>query len=83
VVGPAVPTQWDVFLCHASEDKAELVEPLVAALRKSGLEVWYDRDEIRVGDDFRARMNDGLRRARFGVVMVSLRRRLTTDPIAA
>ncbi len=41
---------YDVFVCHASEDKAEFVDGLVAALRERGLCVWYDSFEIKLGD---------------------------------
>jgi tetratricopeptide (TPR) repeat protein len=61
----------DVFVSHASEDKARFVEPLVVALRKLGISVWYDSEQILLGDDFRRRMDDGLSRARFGVVILS------------
>ena len=42
--GPSA--QYDVFLSHASEDKAEFVEPLYRALIKRGLTAWFDRAEI-------------------------------------
>src|SRR5262249_41754830 len=35
--------EWDVFICHAGEDKADVVDPLAHALTKRGLRVWYDR----------------------------------------
>ena len=63
--------QYDVFISHASEDKEAFVEPLIAALEGLGLRVWYDRDQIRLGDDFRVKMDEGLRRSRFGVVVLS------------
>ena len=62
---------YDVFVSHASEDKARFVDPFVAALEARGLRVWYDANEIRLGDDFRKRMDDGLARSRFGVVVLS------------
>ncbi|MBP8811012.1 MAG: tetratricopeptide repeat protein [Kofleriaceae bacterium] len=68
---PTMTETHDVFICHASEDKARFVEPLVAALVGHGLRVWYDRFEIGLGDDVRAKMNEGLRGSRFGVVLVS------------
>lgn len=46
----------DVFLCHAGEDKAEVVDALVAALQERGVRVWYDAFEVRLGDDFRRKM---------------------------
>jgi tetratricopeptide (TPR) repeat protein len=68
---PRMTETHDVFICHASEDKARFVEPLLAALVGHGLTVWYDRFEIGLGDDVRAKMNEGLRGSRFGVVLVS------------
>ena len=60
-----------MFVSHASEDKARFVEPLVTALRERGIRVWYDAHEIRLGDDFRRRMDEGLSRSRFGVAILS------------
>jgi len=62
---------WDVFVCHASEDKEDFVDPLVAALTRSGVSPWYDRAELRLGDSFHRRINDGLVRCRYGVVVLS------------
>lgn len=62
---------YDVFVSHASEDKARFVDSFVAALEERGLRVWYDTKEIRLGDDFRKRMDEGLARSRFGVVVLS------------
>ena len=39
--------EWDAFLCHASEDKKSLVEPLVAELQKYGLKIWFDKFTLR------------------------------------
>ena len=65
-----MPT-YDLFISHAREDKAAFVEPLVQALEDRGLKVWYDAWEIRLGDDFRRKMDEGLAGCRFGVVVLS------------
>ncbi len=62
---------WDVFVSHASEDKEDLVRPLVDALRTAGLRVWYDEAELRMGDSLRRSIDRGLRLSRFGVVVIS------------
>lgn len=62
-----------MFVSHASEDKPRFVEPLIAALRERGLRVWYDAEQIRIGDRFPRKMNEGLSRSRFGVVVLSPR----------
>ena len=62
---------FDVFISHASEDKGEVVRPLAEALQERGLSVWYDEFELRIGDSLRQRIDHGLARSRFGVVVLS------------
>jgi Domain of unknown function (DUF1883)/TIR domain len=62
---------YDVFVCHASGDKAEIVRPLAHALRDENLAVWYDEFELHIGDILRRKIDDGLVRSRFGVVVLS------------
>jgi hypothetical protein len=55
---------------HASEDRA-FVRPIIHALRARGIAVWFDESEIRLGDSLREKIDEGLARCRFGVVMLS------------
>ena len=61
----------DVFISHASEDKDDIVRPLATALDNAGLSVWYDEFELRIGDSLRRKIDTGLARSRFGVVIFS------------
>ncbi len=63
--------KWDVFVCHASEDKEDLVRPLANALDNSGLSVWYDEFSLKVGDSLRKAIEKGLANSRYGVVVLS------------
>jgi hypothetical protein len=63
--------EFDVFVSHSSEDKREVVLPLVGALRQAGLRVWTDQQELTLGDSLRGKISDGLSRSRFGVVILS------------
>ena len=63
--------KWDAFLCHASEDKIEFVEPLAEEMRRLGLEVWYDKFVLKVGDSLLRKVDEGLSGSRFGVVVIS------------
>ena len=63
--------KWDVFISHASEDKEKVALPLTDALRKAGLKVWLDRQELRLGDSLREKIDEGLAESRFGVVILS------------
>lgn len=62
---------WDSFLCHATEDKLGFVDPLAEELRLFGLEVWYDKFVLKVGDSLRRKVDEGLSKSRFGVVILS------------
>ncbi len=62
---------WDVFISHASEDKAAVAAPLAEALRSRGLEVWIDVTELRIGDSLRRKIDHGLAHSSFGVVVFS------------
>lgn len=65
------PTQRDVFICHASEDKKTVVSPLVAALQDVGVTVWFDKSEIKWGDSITGKINEGLAMSRYVIVVIS------------
>jgi hypothetical protein len=65
------PSGWEVFICHASEDKEEIARPLANALDANGLSVWYDEFSLRVGDSLRQSIDHGLLRSKFGIVILS------------
>ena len=62
---------YDVFICHASEDKDEFVRPLAERLRECHIEVWYDEFSLKVGDSIRRAIDLGLSKSRFGIVILS------------
>lgn len=70
-VEPADARDFDVFISHASDDKDEVVRPLAEALKEGGLAVWYDEFELRIGDSLRQKIDRGLAKSRFGVVVLS------------
>ena len=63
--------EFDVFISHASEDKDDIVRPLAHALRDRGLSVWYDEFVLKIGDSLRRRIDEGIGRSRFGLVVFS------------
>ncbi|MFX1803096.1 toll/interleukin-1 receptor domain-containing protein [Paraburkholderia sp. A1RO-5] len=63
--------EWDVFISHASEDKADVALPLAERLRAEGLRVWLDSFELTVGDSLRQSIERGLAGSRFGIVIIS------------
>jgi len=61
----------DVFICHASEDKSDIIKPLVVAFKKEGISYWYDEAEIKWGDSITEKVNEGLKISRYVVVVIS------------
>lgn len=65
------PREYDVFISHASADKDGFVRPLAEALRRGGLQVWYDEFTLKVGDSLRRKIDHGIKSARYGIVVLS------------
>lgn len=63
--------EYDVFVSHAWEDKEDFVDEFVSELRKQGLKVWYDTDKLKWGDSMREKIDKGLSKSRYGVVVLS------------
>lgn len=63
--------EYDVFVSHAWEDKEDFVDEFVEALTALGVRVWYDKNQIKWGDSMRERIDDGLKKSRFGVAVLS------------
>ncbi|MEO8528242.1 MAG: TIR domain-containing protein [Pseudolysinimonas sp.] len=62
---------FDLFISHASEDKDAIARPLYEALTARGLSVWFDEAVLTVGDSLRQKIDEGLLRSTFGVVILS------------
>lgn len=62
---------YDVFICHAGEDKDSFVRPLAEKLRQFHLEVWYDEFSLKIGDSLRESIDKGLSKSRYGIVVIS------------
>ena len=63
--------EYDVFVSHAYEDKESFVDEFVEALRNQGLKVWYDTDKLKWGDSMREKIDRGLAKSKYGVVILS------------
>ena len=63
--------KYDLFISHASDDKKDLVRPLVKELEALGVKVWYDEFTLKVGDSLRKRIDHGLANSKYGTVVLS------------
>src|SRR6185437_4804650 len=67
---PPATRKYDCFVSYAGEDR-EMVRKLVAMLRTRSLGVWWDKGEITLGDKLTKKIEEGLGRSRYGLVIVS------------
>ncbi|MDU1602827.1 MAG: toll/interleukin-1 receptor domain-containing protein [Clostridium sp.] len=63
--------KWDVFISHASDDKDGFVIPLVDKLKNYGVEVWFDKFALKIGDSLSRSIDKGLRESNYGVIVIS------------
>ena len=64
--------EFDVFLSHAVEDKESFCDEFSSILQgKYDLKVWYDSISISWGNSIRAEIDKGLKKSKFGVVILS------------
>ncbi len=64
----------EVFLCHASEEKNDVIRPIATALKKDGITYWLDEAEIKVGDSLTEKIGSAIEKTDFvGVVIGDVR----------
>jgi hypothetical protein len=68
---PATEAAFDAFISHASEDTDAVALPLYHELIRCGLRVWLDRAELKLGDSLSRKIDEGLARSTYGVVILS------------
>src|SRR5215203_4496747 len=63
--------EFDAFICHASEDKDVVTEPLAKELRTYGLKIWYDKFSLKTGDSLSGKIDEGLTNSKYAIIIVS------------
>lgn len=63
--------RYDVFISHASKDKEEYVDQLTAAVRRLGIDIFYDTDVISWGDNWKKAILNGTAESEFAVIVIS------------
>lgn len=63
--------EYDVFLSHANADKLDFVDELNNSLVQLGVKIFYDKSALEWGDDWKARILDGLKKAEFAIIVIS------------
>lgn len=63
--------KYDVFISHASEDKESFADELCKELQNAGIKVWYDALSMTWGDSLRSKIDTGLKKSKYGIVIIS------------
>ena len=69
---PASTPTGAVFLSYASQD-AEAAEKISGALRAGGIEVWFDKSELRGGDAWDRQIRQQIHECRLFIAVISAR----------
>ncbi|WP_299938536.1 toll/interleukin-1 receptor domain-containing protein [uncultured Pelagimonas sp.] len=59
-----------LFISHASEDKEDFVRPLAQILSEK-FDVWYDEFSLNIGDSLLHSVQNGIRTADYGIIVLS------------
>ena len=63
--------EYDVFLSHANADKLEFVDELNTSIEHLGVKIFYDKNSLEWGDNWKARILDGINKAEFAIIVIS------------
>ena len=79
-----LPELWDVFLCHAWDDRGKAAKELHDLLVSRGVSVWFSEKDVALGTPLLREIDRGLAKSRVGIVLVTpaLLRRIQDQGIA-
>lgn len=63
--------EYDVFISHANKDKENLIEELYQSLQKLGISIFYDKESLEWGDNWKERILNGTKKAEFAIIVIS------------
>ena len=63
--------EYDIFLSHANSDKISYVEDLYNSLSKLGVKIFYDKDAIKWGDNWKEKIINGVQNSEFAILVIS------------
>lgn len=63
--------EYDVFISHANQDKEDLIEELYHSLDMLGIKIFYDKESLEWGDNWKERILNGVKKAEFAIIVIS------------
>lgn len=65
------PEKYDLFLCHAWDDRKGVARELSDKLTTMGVSVWFSEKDLPLGSTMLREIDKGLARSRAGIVLVT------------
>ncbi len=65
------PEKYDLFLCHAWDDRKEAAKELCDKLVDKGVSVWFSEKDLPLGTTMLREIDKGLAKSRVGIVLVT------------
>lgn len=62
---------YDLFLCHAWDDRREAADEFHGLLEDEGVSVWFSEKDIILGQPFMREIDKGLAKTRIGLVLIT------------
>ncbi|RRR25793.1 toll/interleukin-1 receptor domain-containing protein [Schaalia georgiae] len=80
----SLPGKYDIFLCHAWDDRRTTAKELNDALENVGVSVWFSENAVSLGSNLMREIDKGLSKSRAGLVLVteSFIKRIKTEGVA-
>lgn len=61
-----------IFLCFSSKDRYDIIESIYYHLKNIGIKIWYDRNEILMGDNRKYKnFIEGVESCNYAVIILS------------
>ncbi len=68
---PKKPDKYDLFLCHAWDDRKGVAKELYEKLTGKGVKVWFSEKDLMLGTNMLREIDKGLAKSRAGIVLVT------------
>ena len=63
--------EYDLFISHANKDKNTFVNELYLTINKLGIKIFYDKETISWGDNWKEKILEGTARSEFAIIVIS------------
>lgn len=67
----SLPEKYDLFLCHAWDDRKGVAKELSDKLEALGVSVWFSENNLGLGTNMLREIDKGLAKSRAGIVLVT------------